>query len=66
MDNGKNGKNGSNGNAKLEALLERQKEIEARLAAEKLRLAKRKQKDDGKLFRDVGREVCSAGEHAPN
>jgi hypothetical protein len=66
MDNGKNGKNGSNGNAKLEALLERQKEIEARLAAEKLRLAKRKQKDDGKLFRDVGREVCRAGEHAPN
>jgi hypothetical protein len=66
MNNGKNGKNESNGNAKLEALLERQKEIEARLAAEKLRLAKRKQKDDRKLFADVGREVCHAGECAPN
>jgi hypothetical protein len=58
--------NVTNGNAKLEALLERQKEIEARLAAEKLRLAKRKQKDDRKLFADVGREVCHAGERVPN
>jgi hypothetical protein len=60
-----NGKNGSSGNAKLQALLERQKEVEARLAAEKLRLAKRKQKDDKKLFASVGREVCEAAEKSP-
>lgn len=56
----------TNGNARLEALLERQKQVDAQLAAEKVRLAKRKQKDDRKLFGDVGREVCHAGERAPN
>jgi hypothetical protein len=69
MDNSKNGSNGKNGNNgsgdKLSRLLERQKEVDAQLAAEKLRLAKRKQKDDRKLFASVGREVCEAAEKSP-
>jgi hypothetical protein len=61
-----NGKSGSNGNAKLEALLERQKQLDTQLAAEKLRLAKRKQKNDRKLGGLVGRGVCAAAEQSPD
>jgi hypothetical protein len=60
----KNGKNEINGNAKLEALLERQKQLDAQLAAEKLRLAKRQQKDDKKLYALVGRTVCETAEQS--
>jgi hypothetical protein len=55
----------TNGNPRLEALLERQKQLDALLVAEKLRLAKRKQKDDRKLFAIVGRSVCQAAEQSP-
>jgi hypothetical protein len=54
--------NAANGNARLEALLERQKQLDALLAAEKLKLAKRKQRDDRKLFALVGEAVCEAAE----
>jgi len=63
---GNNSVSVTNGNPRLEALLERQKQLDTLLAAEKLRLAKRKQKGDRKLFADIGREVCHAGERAPN
>jgi len=56
--------NGIRGNGRLESLLERQKQLDAQLAAEKLKLAKRKQKDDKKLFALVGRSVCQAAEHS--
>jgi hypothetical protein len=59
------GKNGSNGNGRLEALLERQKQLDEQLAAEKLRLAKRKQKDGKKLGGLLGRGVCAAAEQSP-
>ena len=62
MDNGKNGSNG-NGD-KLSRLLERQKELDAQLATEKIRLLKRKQKDDKKLFALVGRAVCETAEQS--
>jgi hypothetical protein len=63
MDNGKNGSNGSGD--KLSRLLERQKEVEAKLASEKIRLLKRKQKDDRKMFGWVGRAICEAAEKSP-
>ena len=62
MDKGTNGTNG-NGD-RLSRLLERQKELDAQLAGEKLRLAKRKQKDDKKLFSLVGRAVCETAEQS--
>jgi hypothetical protein len=66
MNNGKIGNNGSNGNGdKLSRLLERQKELDAQLATEKIRLLKRKQKDDKKLFAWVGRTICEAAEKSP-
>ena len=65
MNNGKIGNNGSNGNGdKLSRLLERQKELDAQLATEKIRLLKRKQKDDKKLFALVGRAVCETAEQS--
>lgn len=63
---GGNGVSVTNGNPRLEALLERQKQLDALLAAEKLKLAKRKQKDDRKLFALVGRSVCQAAEQSPD
>jgi|SRR5271165_1308790 len=63
---GGNGVSVTNGNPRLEALLERQKQLDALLAAEKLKLAKRKQKDDRKLFAIVGRSVCQAAEQSPD
>ena len=62
---GGNGVSATNGNPRLEALLERQKQLDALLTAEKLKLAKRKQKDDRKLFAIVGRSVCQAAEQSP-
>ena len=58
--------NGNGNGAKLNRLLERQKEIEAQLAEEKLRLAKRKQKDNKKLYALVGGAVCDAAERSPD
>jgi hypothetical protein len=46
----------TNDKRRLEALLDRQKQLDAMLAAEKLRLAKHKQRDDRKLFAVVGRD----------
>jgi len=55
-----------NGNGdKLSRLEEKLKTAEARLAAEKMALAKRKQKDNKKLFGLVGQEVCQAAEKSP-
>jgi hypothetical protein len=63
MDKEKN--TGNSNDDKLSRLLEKQKQVDAQLAAEKLRLAKRKQKDDRKLFALVGREACEAAEKSP-
>ena len=63
---GVNGVSVTNGNPRLEALLERQKQLEALLAAEKVKLVKRKQKDDRKLFAIVGRSACYAAEQSPD
>jgi hypothetical protein len=69
MNNGTNG----NGNGdtlsrlqeKVKAAEEKKKMAEANLAAERLALAKRKQKDDKKLFGLVGEEVCEAAAKSP-
>lgn len=63
-DKAVNEKNGNGNGDKLNRLLERQKEIEAQLAEEKLRLAKRKKKDDRKLHALVGQAVCEAAERS--
>jgi len=60
-----NGKNATSGNARLEALLERQKQLDAQLAAEKLKLTKRKQKEEKKLGALLGRGVCAAAAQSP-
>ncbi len=60
-----NKKNASNGNTRLESLLERQKQLDALVATEKLKLAKRKQRNDRKLFILVGEAVCEAAERSP-
>jgi hypothetical protein len=55
-----------NGNGdRLSRLQEKVKAAEARLAAERLLLAKRKQRDDKKLFALVGQAICSAAEQSP-
>lgn len=61
---GTNAVNGTNGNGRLAQLQERQKQLEAQLAAEKLRLAKKRQQDDKKLFALVGRAVCQAADRS--
>jgi hypothetical protein len=63
---GVNGVSVTNGNPRLEALLERQKQLDALLAAEKVKLAKRRQKDERKLFAIVGRSACHAAEQSPD
>jgi hypothetical protein len=55
----------TNGNERIAHFEEKLKTAEARLAAEKMALAKRKQKDNKKLFGLVGQEVCEAAEKSP-
>ena len=56
----------TNGNGdKLSRLQEKVKAAEARLAAEKMILANRKQRDNKKLFGLVGQEVCEAAQRSP-
>jgi hypothetical protein len=63
---GNNAVSETNGNGdKLSRLHEKVKAAEARLAAEKMLLAKRKQKDNKKLFGLVGQGVCEAAEKSP-
>lgn len=58
--------NEKNGNGdKLSRAEEQFKAAQARLAAAKIDAAKRKQKDDNKLFRLVGEGVCKAAEKSP-
>ncbi len=64
-DNAVNEKNG-NGNERLTVLLERRKQDDALILAERMKVAKRKQKDDKKLFGLVGQEVCGAAERSPD
>jgi hypothetical protein len=59
-----NGESGSNGNARLDALLERQKQLDAQIADEKLKLGKRKQKDEKKLGGLLGRGARAAAEQS--
>jgi len=55
----------ANGNGRIAHFEEKLKAAEAMLAAEKLKLAKRKQKENKKLFGLVGQEVCDAAERSP-
>lgn len=57
--------NEKNGNGRIAHFEEQFKAAGARLAAAKLAQAKRKQKDDKKLFGLVGEEVCEAAAKSP-
>jgi len=54
-----------NGNGRIAHFEEQVKAAEARLAAARMAQAKRKQKDNKKLFRLVGEEVCTAADKSP-
>jgi hypothetical protein len=51
--------------ARIEALKEREREIRAQITAEQIRLAKKRQKEDGKLCAIVGRAVVEHAAQSP-
>lgn len=60
MDN-----NESNINGRIEIWMERQRELRQKIEAEKARIARRKAKNDAKLFALVGRELARAAAESP-
>ena len=56
---------GTNGNGRIAHFEEQVKAAEARLAAARMAQAKRKKKDNRKLFGLVGEEVCEAAAKSP-
>jgi hypothetical protein len=58
-------KNGTNGNGRIEFLEQKLAENRAALAAAKMQLAEFKQRDDAKLFKQIGRAVCQVAARSP-
>jgi hypothetical protein len=58
--------NGNTGGGRIEALKEREREIRARIAAEQVRMARRKQKVNAKLFALVGETLTQYAAQSPD
>jgi hypothetical protein len=56
---------GGSGTTRLNTLRDREKELRAAIAAEQIRLARRKQKENARLYSIVGEAVVGSGERDP-
>jgi hypothetical protein len=50
---------------RIEALKEREREIRAQIAAEQIRLARKRQKEDARIFAIVGRALVEHASQSP-
>lgn len=59
-------KDGTNDNVRMEILLRKEREIHARIVAERVQRQKRKEKDDARLFAIIGEALVTYGAQSPD